>query len=246
MSAPAVTRVDGSESSAPAFLPGIPHPLPKGERVLWHGAPAARLLARHTFHQRAIALYFAVLIAAWGLYASADGDAASLLPALAGRVALAVVVLVIAEGLARAVAATTQYTLTDKRLVLRIGIVLPMSINVPYTLIESIDLREFADRSGQIAIRLVRGQRIAYIALWPHCRAFAFAQPSPVLRGLRAPKEVGVLFADALRASISDVASASSSPDANARTRDVDSAGDVSVSIPQPPHARQSPQLTAV
>ena len=49
-----------------AFEPirGLPDHLPKGERLLWQGAPDWRLLAIQAFHVRKVAIYFA-LIAAW-------------------------------------------------------------------------------------------------------------------------------------------------------------------------------------
>ena len=44
------------------WIRGVSQPLPAGERLLWSGAPASRLLARHAFHVRLVAGYFALLI----------------------------------------------------------------------------------------------------------------------------------------------------------------------------------------
>ena len=43
--------------------PGLPEPLPHGERILWQGAPAWGSIARRVFHLRKVALYFGVLLA---------------------------------------------------------------------------------------------------------------------------------------------------------------------------------------
>ena len=43
--------------------PGLPEALPRGETLLWQGAPDWRVLARRAFHVRKLALYFGVLLA---------------------------------------------------------------------------------------------------------------------------------------------------------------------------------------
>ena len=42
--------------------PGLPEPLPAGERILWQGAPDWRALAVHVFHVRKLAAYFAGIL----------------------------------------------------------------------------------------------------------------------------------------------------------------------------------------
>eukprot|EP01036_Dinobryon_divergens_P017887 gene17887-24325_t len=44
--------------------PGLPEPLPPGERLLWQGAPDWRDLARHGFHLNALVVYFGAVLAA--------------------------------------------------------------------------------------------------------------------------------------------------------------------------------------
>jgi hypothetical protein len=73
-----------------------------------------------------------------------------------------------------------------------------MSINIPFKLIESAGLGTFKDGSGQVALSLIKGNRIAYIALWPHCRVFRFTQPEPVLRGLDDPQHVAEILSKAV------------------------------------------------
>ncbi|MFN9797288.1 MAG: PH domain-containing protein, partial [Gemmatimonas sp.] len=76
--------------------------------------------------------------------------------------------------------------------------VFPMSINIPFRLIESAGLRTFRDGSGQVLLSLSKGNRIAYIALWPHCRVFRVTHPEPVLRGLEEPQRVAQILSQAV------------------------------------------------
>ncbi len=187
-------------SAAPVYITGVPHPLPAGELLLWQGSPDARATARHVFHQRALALYFAAMLAVWAVLTPLDFASAEFTAGFGLRVALVLLALGVVEALARIVARTTTYAVTDKRVVLRIGMVIPMSINVPFALLSAAAVGKFRDGTGQLALSLEKPHRIAYIALWPHCRVFAFTQPSPVLRGLLEPAAVGELLAKAVAA----------------------------------------------
>lgn len=182
----------------PQYIRGVPHALPAGEHILWQGAPQTMAVATHVFHWRLFAVYFAAMLALW---ATTTEHALSSQPFVAGltvRVALSLLVLGIVFGLSRVVAQTSWYAITSQRLVLRIGMVFPMSINVPFTILESAGVGAFKDGTGQVALSLVKGNRIAYVALWPHCRVFSFNQPQPVLRGLAEPQRIGSLLAQAV------------------------------------------------
>ena len=182
------------------YIAGVPHPLPAGEQLLWEGAPAASAVARHVFRWRWVAAYFAVMLLAWGSTAGAAITAGTFWPSLAVRLLLTGVVLAIVWGLAILIARTSWYAITNRRVVLRIGMVFPMSINIPFTILQSADLGAFPDGTGQLVLTLVPGQRIAYIALWPHCQVWRFNQPRPMLRGLTEPARIGALLATAVQA----------------------------------------------
>jgi hypothetical protein len=184
--------------AAAEYIKGVPHALPAGEHVLWQGAPHARAVARHVFHQRGVAIYFAVMLVMWVVGTTDALTSSAFASGFALRMALVVLVLGVLEMLARVVARTTVYAITDRRVVLRIGMVIPMSINIPFALLTSADVGQFRDGTGQLSLSLEKGHRIAYIALWPHCRVFRFNQPSPVLRGLLDPSAVGELLANAV------------------------------------------------
>ncbi|MEI6738924.1 MAG: photosynthetic complex putative assembly protein PuhB [Gemmatimonadaceae bacterium] len=216
-----MTRDTGS--GTPAYITGVPHPLPAGEQLLWEGAPAAPAVARHVYHWRWFAAYFAVMLLAWGSTAGATITAGTFWPSLAVRLLLTGVVLAIVWGLAILTARTSWYAITNRRVVLRIGMVFPMSINIPFTILQSADLGAFPDGTGQLVLTLVPGQRIAYIALWPHCQVWRINQPRPMLRGLTEPARIGALLAAAVQAAGGHpVAADAGTPRAVARLENVE------------------------
>jgi hypothetical protein len=164
---------------------GLPEPLPDGERMLWQGAPDWQALARRVFHVRKLAAYFAAVLLARGAFVLADGGSAiEALKALALVAPLAVLAVGIALGLAWLTARTTVYTLTDRRLVLRIGIVLTITFNLPLRRIAAAGLRLDGHGHGDLPLTLLPGDKIAFVHLWPHARPWRFSQPEPMLRCL--------------------------------------------------------------
>lgn len=180
---------------------GIREPLPVGERVLWQGAPSWRALAVRALHIRKVAVYFAVLLG-WRIVAAlADGQ--SLVTALVGSVGL-LVVAALGLGLLALIAVlaarTTIYAITTRRVMLRIGIALPIFVNLPFKGIEAAALRVFGDGTGDLPLQLQDGVRLAWLHLWPHVRPWQVARPQPMLRGLREPERVAAILKEAIAA----------------------------------------------
>lgn len=194
------TRDGGSPGTPRSYIRGVPHALPEGEQLVWEGAPAAGAVASHVFHWRLLAGYFMVMLMLWGMGTEHAVGSPAFMAGLFVRLGASVVAMGVVFALSKAIAATTWYAITSQRLVLRIGMVLPMSINLPFSLLESAGVVTFRDGTGQVAIRMAKGQRIAYIALWPHCRVFHLNHPQPLLRGLADPIRVGELLATAVTA----------------------------------------------
>ncbi|WP_411278793.1 photosynthetic complex putative assembly protein PuhB [Gemmatimonas sp.] len=187
-------------AGTPQYIRGVPHALPEGEHILWQGAPEASAIATHVFHWRFIAAYFVVMLAVWIVGTEYAVSSQAFLAGLLVRVSLSSLVLGIVFVLARVVARTSWYAITSQRLVLRLGMVFEMSINVPFTILESAGVGVFKDGTGQVVVKIAKPSRLAYIALWPHCRFRSINQPQPVLRGLSDPQGVGMLLADAVAA----------------------------------------------
>ncbi len=177
---------------------GLPEALPAGERILWQGAPDGSALARRVFHVNKVATYFALLLAWRVASVLADGGAAiDALASLTWLLPLFALALGLLALLARWTANTSVYTLTDQRIVMRIGIVLTVAYNLPLTRIESADLHADSGGCADIALNLERDTRIAWLQLWPHARPWRVARPQPMLRALRDAKAVSALLAQA-------------------------------------------------
>lgn len=180
---------------------GLPAELPEGENILWQGAPTWRTLAQRAFHVRKVAFYFAVLVAWRVIMTLVDGGTVGE-AAFAGGVMLIGMVsaCAILTGLAWAYARSTVFTITNRRVVLRFGIALPMAVNLPFKVIEAIKLREFGDKSGDIVLSTLGRNRVSYFPMWPYVRPMRFAKPEPMLRGLPEAKHAAEILGQALAA----------------------------------------------
>ncbi len=168
------------------------------ETVLWRGRPLIAGLASRRLHVRALMSYFVVL-AAWNV-ASAyrDGLHPGSVPVQTVWIALAASgVALLVYGAAAVFARTTRYTITDHRVILQIGAVLPIALTLPLKQIASADLRLFADDSGDIALTLIGG-KLAYLLLWPHARPWQLTAPQPMLLGVPDARAVAATLSHAL------------------------------------------------
>jgi putative photosynthetic complex assembly protein len=163
-------------------VPGLPERLPSGETILWQGAPDPRRLGRSAFHLRGVALYFAALAALSGV--GAWPDPAAVATAISLTLAIGALPLAILALMARASAATTLYTITERRIVMRVGMALPLTIQIPYGLVASASARIEADGGGDVTLTIAPPDRVSYVALWPHARPWHLGRPQPMLRGL--------------------------------------------------------------
>jgi Bacterial PH domain len=162
---------------------GLPEPLPKGERILWQGAPDFADLAVRVFHLKKVAVYFAVLVVIRGFCLYSPG--AGIYTTTAGMLAvmgLGLTAMGALGVLAWLTSRTTAYTLTDQRVVMRIGIVLTLTFNLPLKRIETAGLLLTGKGFGDIPLALSSGDRIGWLNLWPHARPWRIAKPQPMLR----------------------------------------------------------------
>lgn len=163
--------------------PGLPEPLPAGERILWQGAPNWRVLAVQAFHVRKLTIYFAAMLGLQALYQSGQ-PGGLVLAQLATSGGLALIALLLLAATAWFSARTTLYTLTNQRIVMRVGIVLTLTFNLPLRKIAGASLGLHADGFGDVALALKGSDRIAFLNLWPHARPWAVKNPEPSLRCL--------------------------------------------------------------
>lgn len=173
---------------------GFPGRLPDGETLLWQGAPDWRVLARTAMHTRGLAIYFGIIaclaaVTGGGLFGTAT------------VVGLGLVPLVFAHVYAYAVSRGTVYSITNRRVVLHIGLALPVTLNLPLERVAAADLRSGAAGSGDLSLTLAGSDRFSYVVLWPHARPWRFAPAQPTMRGLANAAEPAQILAQALGSS---------------------------------------------
>ena len=176
----------------------LPADVPPGERILWHGRPRWLPLARRAYRADFVAAYF-VALTVWSLWANADAGLGAAALAGARTLGLGAAALAILAGLSWLSARTTLYVVTSRRLVFKVGIALPIFINIPFKDIQSAAARVHADGTGEIPIMLKKGRRIGYFFLWPSARPGRLLRPQPCLRCVADAASVSATLGAALR-----------------------------------------------
>ena len=182
---------------------GLPGVLPAGEQILWQGAPAWRVLARTAFHTRLVMGYFVALAGvalASALLTHGNYVGVTMTVAL-GTIGVALLHL-----LAWGAATTTVYTVTNRRIVLRVGIAVPKCVNLPLGMIGAVDLAERADGTGDVALAIAGPAKLGIAALWPHARPWRIVTPQPMLRAIPDAQRIAALIARCCVALDRDVA----------------------------------------
>jgi hypothetical protein len=183
------------------YMPGLPERLPEGERLLWQGKPQWRSLAVHAFHARSVAIYFAILIVyrGWTVLSETGSIATTAIAALwVTPLAFgAVGVLLLLAWLS---ARTTVYSITSRRVVMRFGIALPMTLNIPFRVVDAAALSIRAHGTGDIPLALAGNDRIAFAVLWPHARPWRMSRPEPMLRAIPDVAQVAQVLSRAMAA----------------------------------------------
>jgi len=167
--------------------------------VLWQGRPEWFAFARHAFHLLPLSLYF-LLLAAWRLAATIEdaGSAQDIALAALWPIGLGGIVVLAAGWVGWYAARATRYTITNRRVVFRIGIALTVSVNLPFGVISAAALRTHRDGTGDITLVLARPARAAWLMFWPHVRPWRIRTPQPMLRNIADPERVAQLLARAL------------------------------------------------
>lgn len=187
-----------------AFEPvkGLPELPPAGEHLLWQGRPDAWALIRESLNIGWVMAYFAVL-AVWRFIAVVDlmpldkAVAAALPFLILGAIVCALLAMV---GWVQA--RTTVYTITNRRVALRIGAALTVTLNIPYSRIESIDMDRRQNGTGTIALRTTDPMPVGFIMCWPHVRPWHFSRPEPALRCIADADGVARILAEAAEAQL--------------------------------------------
>ena len=182
---------------------GLPEALPEDEHILWQGAPSPVRLAKDALALNWIIGYF-VLLTIWRV-----GVSSTLVPfdqALAHGVPFVVIgalCSLLILGLATVQAKSAVYTLTNKRVAMRIGAALTMTLNLPYTQIGNAGLDLKRSGHGTLAFELIGDTRFSYMMTWPHVRPWYMSKTQPAFRSIPNAEAVAQIFADAAEARVS-------------------------------------------
>ena len=183
-------------------IEGLPELLPKGEVILWQGRPNWLQLTIESLNLWWIIGYFG-LLATWRFLTVIDylplGTAISVIIPFLFIAALAGLLLCIV-GYVQAKA--TLYTITNKRVVMRIGAALTITLNLPFTKIDNAAVAKKRGDFGNIAFETSGSTKFSYFVLWPHARSWHFGKPQPTLRCIPEIEKVSSILGEAAKSRI--------------------------------------------
>lgn len=182
-------------------VPGLPATLPEGEHMVWQGAPDARVFARSVLHERKLLAYFGV-VAIWK-FATALYDGGSLLQAAISAsfmIFAGLAVFGMIRWYAAAVARTTVYTITNKRVVMRFGVALPVTFNYPFAQVSGANVQETFSGNGNLTLEVKEHSKLSWAILWPHARPWKLSKPEAAMRCLKDISAVAKTLSEQLHA----------------------------------------------
>lgn len=182
---------------------GLPEELPQDEHILWQGSPNPMRLAKDALALNWVIGYFAALAAIRVIIVSPDmsltAAMAQGLPFLAAGVLVALLLI----GIATVQARSTVYTLTNKRVAMRIGAALTMTLNLPYVCIGNAQAAVRPSGLGTVTFELIGETRLSYLMTWPHVRPWHMRRTQPALRAIPDAARVAAIFAEAAETRVS-------------------------------------------
>jgi hypothetical protein len=182
---------------------GLPETPPEGERILWQGRPHWWWLSWESLSLPWVAGYFGILTF-WRFITLIDrmplGDAfAAASPLLVMGAVVIALLLIVGYVQARA----TVYTITNRRVAMRIGAALTVTLNLPFTQIAKADFRPGRGGAGTIALDLMGDTRLGYLVCWPHVRPWVMRRTQPALRAIPEAEKIAHLLAEAAETRLS-------------------------------------------
>ncbi len=182
---------------------GLPELPPEGEVILWQGRPDWWALTREALNIYWVIGYFLFLFA-WRFIVLSDQ--VTLAQAFSGSTPFLVLGAIVCALLiltAVTQARATVYTITNRRVAMRIGAALTVTLNLPYTQIANatLDLRKRG--TGTIALDLMGDTRLSYLVCWPHVRPWVMRRTQPALRCIPDADNVAKLLSEAAEKRVS-------------------------------------------
>lgn len=193
--------MDHDDFQPPEPIKGLPEVPPEGEHILWQGRPDWWALANEAMLLRWVAVYFAFLATWRGLVVGASdfdrGVAAAVWLIGIGAVACGLIML-----FAWIQARAAMYTVTNRRIVMRVGAALTLALNLPYHWIGKADCQVRQRGTGTITFDLLGETQFSYLVCWPHVRPWRMKKTQPAFRCVRDAEWVAKLIAQNARTEI--------------------------------------------
>ncbi len=182
---------------------GLPERPPEGERILWQGRPQAWALTWQALSLPWVAGYFAAL-AVWRFGSLIDAmPAGAALAAASPFLILGAVVCLLLFLVGLVQARATVYTITNRRVAMRIGAALTVTLNLPFSQIRTAALDLRRGGTGTIALDLMGETRLSYLVCWPHVRPWHLRLTMPALRCIPEAARVAQILSEAAEAQVS-------------------------------------------
>jgi len=183
-------------------IEGLPELLPKGEVILWQGRPNWLRLTIESLNLWWVIGYFG-LLAAWRFLSVIDympfGTSIS---ASIPFLFVAAFVGLLLCGVGYIQAKETLYTITNRRVVMRIGAALTLTLNLPFTKIDNAAVAKKRGDFGNIAFETSGDTKFSYFVLWPHARSWYFGKPQPTLKCIPDIEKVSSILGEAAKSRI--------------------------------------------
>ena len=172
--------------AAPLNDANLAESLPDGEVLIWQGRPEASTIAiRGMYLWYVVAYLLSLVLFRTGYLIMGDALISEWSALLAWQLLASLFIVGVIVGLSVLYGKTTIYSLTNRRLILRTGVAVPIHVNFPLEQIASADLKVFSDGTGDIALKLENSDKLYWLLLWPNVRSWWVRPLQPLLRGLR-------------------------------------------------------------
>jgi hypothetical protein len=178
-------------------IKGLPELPPEGEVILWQGRPDWWALTKESLNLNWVIGYFLFLFT-WRLIVLSDQ--VTLAQAFSGSAPFLVLGAIVCGLLiltAFIQARATVYTITNRRVAMRIGAALTVTLNLPYTQIANATLDLRKSGTGTIALELMGDNPLSYLVCWPHVRPWVMKRTQPALRCIPDAARIAQMLSDA-------------------------------------------------
>ena len=194
--------MDHDDFQPPEPINGLPEVPPEGEQILWQGAPDWWALATEALLVRWVAIYFGFLAIWRGMAGYMAVDIERGLGAAVWLIGLGALACGILMLMAWVMARATVYTVTNRRIVMRVGAALTLALNLPYRWIGSADVKLTRNGGGTITLDLLGDTNFSYLVCWPHVRPWHMKKTQPALRCIPNAEWVAQLIAQNAQAAV--------------------------------------------